>query len=374
MLRYNKHILGKFAANMDVRVLAYNALYELYSGVITPIAHEGAVLPNTIYVETGSRCDGGCIDCYVPKEDRRDDIRLTGENLIEIVETAGRIGVNYITILGGEPFHESNADLNLRLIHDNPLMRFLVCTSARGLEDAEVMDELKKYVNFTPVFSFDGTERTNDIIRGKGSYSRSTRALKEFSESGKRMAGAIFTLRPENINEVTDPTFLESVCSNGCYFIEFGPYYTTEKMHKIAPSEYADAVYRLMQLSTDIPVIIFSNHFGQLFGTEIDLTNRLQSVNIDYRGNVYSARRGESFGNVNKRKLIDILYDENFQRLFNAKHVMLDAATVADTDSRYPLLFWQTLGELKQKGVTVKTPTHEHMPQPQLSHVTHPSL
>ena len=353
MLRYNAPILKRFA-RLEPKILAYNLFYEMHSGVITQTSRgKKQMLPNSVYVETGSSCGQRCRDCYVPVEDRKQDIRLSGKNLEGITLATKHIKVNYITILGGAPFGRFTAEANIGWMKSNPGMRFAVCTGGEGLGNANVMGDLKKLHNMTLVFSYDGFEGTNDRIRGAGSFAESNAALQEYSGNGKRLSGAIVTLRKDNIAEATSPDFLHALASKGCHYLEFGPYYTEKGKHSINPGEYADALLRLMGISQKIPAIIFSNHFGQLFGKRVNIGNRIQAVTIDYRGNVYTARRGKVFGNINEKPLLEIINSAALQELFKSKHRDYDADAVAETDARYPHLFKETVGILERAGVQI---------------------
>jgi|GEM_PF-2596636 len=353
MLRYNSQTLRRFA-RLDPKVLAYNVFYELHSGVITPTSKKsGLMLPNSIYVETNSSCKKSCRDCYVPLEDRKQHISLSGKNLKGITDVARAIRMNYLTILGGAPFAESTAKINLEWMGSNPGMRFAVCTGGEGLEKPDVMGKLKSLYNATIVFSLDGFAKANDRIRGNGSFAETIAALREYSQGGRRLSGVIATLRKDNIEEVASQDFLQAMCSNGCYYFTFGPYYTQNSDYSITPKEYADAILRLMEAARSLPAVIFSNHFGQLFGKEAKIANRIQAINIDYRGNVYTARRGKIFGNINEQPLLEILNSRAFQGLFASKHREYDFEAVSETDLRYPLLLKETVRILESSGVSI---------------------
>jgi MoaA/NifB/PqqE/SkfB family radical SAM enzyme len=355
MLMYNGPILQKFARRLDARVLLYQMAYELLSGVITPASERASlVLPNTIYVETGSFCRKRCRDCYVPVNDRVADIQLTERNLADITAAAKMLRVNYITILGGEPFDPATSDVNLRWMKNTAPMRYAVCTSGEGIADGRSLSRVRDLCNATLVFSLDGFQSTNDRIRGAGSFSKATEALLAYGENGRRLSGIIVTLRAENLDEVTSRDFLTEFSSKGAYYFEYGPYYTQESTHALDPEKYAKAIMTLMDASRKVPALIFSNHFGQIYGRAIDIGKRIHSITVDYRGFVYTARRGKAFGNINERSLLEIIETEDFQRLFRAKHREFDAAAVAATDTRYPFLFAETLRILEREGVDVR--------------------
>jgi sulfatase maturation enzyme AslB (radical SAM superfamily) len=352
MLKYNPKLLLKFLRSLDKRVLLFQALYEAKSGVITPAtAEEGIILPNTVYIETGSYCESRCADCYIPVADRKQDIQLTDENIADIVRTSKLMNVNYITILGGEPFSDKTFEKNVRLVRDHPEMRFTVCTGSTELDDENKIRELQRQFNLTIAFSIDGPAHINDRIRGKGSHEATMKALRRYSDKGRNLAGTITTLRKNNWDAVTRQPFIDDLCQAGAYYFEYGPYYTERSEYNVSEEEYAEAILRLMALSTEVPAILFSNHFGQIYGYKSSLRNRIHSLSIDYNGNVYTARRGHIFGNINDRNLMDIILDPETQRLMRLKHVEFNAEAVGATDLRYPALFTGTLDRLSKAGV-----------------------
>lgn len=357
MLKYNKDLLKKILLKLDYRIKLYQLYYEVKSGIITPSPKNKKntiIYPNTIYIDIGSNCDGMCTDgCYIPKCDRQKDISLSGSNISDIINTAKYIKVNYLTILGGEPFDEINVDKTLLMIKNNPWIRFSACTNALNLNNNNAMNKVKSLVNLNIVFSIDGFEKTNDTIRGKGSYKASINALTNYSENGKRLSGVIITLRKKNIKETTSFEFINTMIQNGAYFIVYCVKFIRDKDTDLNTIVYKNALLRLMDFSKKLPVAILTSMYGQIYDKKINLRNRVQSISVNYLGEVMTARSGKSINNINNEKLISIIESKKVQYMFQKKHYEYNESYVSVDDPRYLRLFRETINYLELDGVKI---------------------
>jgi hypothetical protein len=75
----------------------------------------------------------------------------------------------------------------------------------------------------------------------------------------------------------------------------------------LSPERYAHGLARLAVLSAESTALIFCHPFGQIVGGRIAPVQRLRTLTVDYAGNVYTARRGPSFGNVHDADLAALL-------------------------------------------------------------------
>ena len=98
---------------------------------------------------------------------------------LKIVDQVADFGASFFGVTGGQPFlrrdlfqviaHAKELGLNASIITDGRMM------------DKEVVENIIKYQVKLSV-SIDGSEKTNDAIRGKGAYASAVSAIKKFSE------------------------------------------------------------------------------------------------------------------------------------------------------------------------------------------------
>ena len=124
------------------------------------------------------QCDSNCVHCtsagksVVPYE-------LDTAAALKIVDQVADFGASFFGVTGGQPFlrrdlfqviaHAKELGLNASIITDGRMM------------DKEVVENIIKYQVKLSV-SIDGSEKTNDAIRGKGAYASAVSAIKKFSE------------------------------------------------------------------------------------------------------------------------------------------------------------------------------------------------
>lgn len=354
MLKYNKLLFLKLLLRLQNRIKLFNFYYELKSGIITPSPknNKNTFLPNTIYVDIGSHCDGNCIDgCYVPKKDRSQNIALSELNIKDILNTAKDISVNYLTILGGEPFSSVNFGKTFKLINENPYLRFSVCTNGINLCNKGIIEQTRALINLNIVFSIDGFEETNDFLRGAGAFKSSVFALKNYSENGKRLAGVIVTLRKMNLTEATTYDFIKMMSDLGAYFIVYCVKFDRDEDVDMETIDFKNAIANLMKYSIKLPVALLTNMYGQIYKNRINLANRVQSINVNYKGDVCTARPGIAIDNINNNKLLSIIKSNKIQSMLRKKHIEYDENYVSNDDPRYLRLFKDTITLLKADGV-----------------------
>jgi MoaA/NifB/PqqE/SkfB family radical SAM enzyme len=306
-LRFNGPSLARMLHEVDFGVLRFQLGYELRQWIQRPLRGPNRVLPTALYLETSSFCRGSCADCYVPAADRRQHLQLDRAVLDRVLTAAEQLPLAYVCLVGGEPLEASIVETNLRLVRDHPRTRFLICTSAEPEIGPELGRELGALRNLSLAFSFDGLQATHDSIRGAGSFERACAALETYSRSNGNLCGASITLRSNNWQETTSRAFIERLSDFGCHFFGYAPCETRTTDRALSPESHATALGRLSEISASSPALIFSHPFGQLLGRRIAPAPSCYSLSVDYAGNVYTARRGPSFGNVYDTELTTLL-------------------------------------------------------------------
>lgn len=283
---------------VDAGVLAFQLGVELRLWLQRRRLTGERVLPTALYLETSSYCPGACADCYVPAADRRQNLQLDGAMLDRLLSSAEQLPIAYVCIVGGEPLDASIVEQNLRLVHDHPRTRFLICTSGEPEIGPELGRSLGALRNLTLLVSFEGLPSTHKSIRPRGSFEQACATLDTYRSYSRSICGASVTLRTNNWHEATSREFLEQVSRAGAQYFVYSPCETVAGRPMLSPDRQALALDRLAELSAASRALIFTYPFGQILGQRIAPARRFRSLTVDYTGNVYIARRGACFGNV----------------------------------------------------------------------------
>ena len=135
-----------------------------------------------IHVEITSKCNERCIHCYIPHENKTDDIDL---NLFHtIVEQAHNMGVLHLTLSGGEPMlHKNFLEFLVKCREYNFSVNIL---SNLTLLTDDIIEEMKKNPLLgvqTSLYSADNSIHDN-ITQQKGSSEKTKHAILKLVENG----------------------------------------------------------------------------------------------------------------------------------------------------------------------------------------------
>lgn len=305
--RFRGPSLARMAREIDAGVLRFHLAYELRRWLRRQLAGPDAGLPTALFLETSSYCEGACADCYVPAADRRRHLQLDRATLDRLLADAGRLPLAFVCLVGGEPLDGSVVERNVQLVRDHPRTRFLICTSGEPGIGPELGRQLGALRNLSLLVSFEGLPETHQRIRPRGSFERACEAVEAYRRYGRGMCGASVTLRSDNWREATSRAFVERLVAAGCHFLSYSPCETRDGRQALDPGLYADALARLAALSTSARTLFFCHPFGQILGGRVAPVQRVRPLTVDYAGNVYTARRGPSFGNVHDAGLATVL-------------------------------------------------------------------
>jgi MoaA/NifB/PqqE/SkfB family radical SAM enzyme len=305
--RFNWPSLARTVREVDVGVLRFQLGVELRVWLRRQLANRERWLPTALYLETSSYCPAACANCYVPAADRRQHLQLDGGTLDQMLAAAERLPIAYVCIVGGEPLDASIVERNLRLVHDHPRTRFLLCTSGEPEIGPELGRTLGALRNLSLLVSFEGFSATHKSIRPRGSFEHACAALDTYRRYSGSLCGASVTLRTDNWHEATSREFVERVGAAGAHYFVYAPCESGAGVPMLSPDRQALALDRLAGLSASSEALIFSYPFGQILAGRIVPARRYRSLTVDYAGNVYIARRGPCFGNVHDTDLTTLL-------------------------------------------------------------------
>lgn len=117
VLNYNIPTLKRLA-KININELLFQIRAELGKGLYKTLSSDGMILPNTIYFEPWSYCPNRCKECYVPLEDRKNNIQLSETVIQEITDFARKKKISYILMLWGDPFDDVVFDKTYGIIND----------------------------------------------------------------------------------------------------------------------------------------------------------------------------------------------------------------------------------------------------------------
>lgn len=167
--------------------------------------------PTNIVISPTIRCNLRCEGCWAGKFKQVPDMEM--ELLERIVEEArDELGINFITITGGEPFIRKDL---LSLYEKYPDVQFHIYTNGT-LIDEEVTKRLGELGNVVPMISVEGREEKTDARRGKGIYRKVMKAMDNLKEEGVFFGFSVTTTR-YNVREVTTDEFIDNLIKKGCF-------------------------------------------------------------------------------------------------------------------------------------------------------------
>jgi radical SAM protein with 4Fe4S-binding SPASM domain len=149
-----------------------------------------------ITMDCNMRCKHCGSSCSGPLPDE-----LTTEEALEVCDSLGRLGLQRITLSGGEPFTRDDWHLIVARLSKNQVITNIL--SNGWFIDREIAKKAGDAGAVNIGISLDGVEETHDYIRKKGSYARIMNALDVLREQD--MSTAIATsIHKKNIHELPE--------------------------------------------------------------------------------------------------------------------------------------------------------------------------
>ena len=186
---------------------------------------EGEHVPPFLIASITSLCNLHCAGCYARSletcEDGTPVRQLSGEDWGRIFAQANDLGISFILLAGGEPMVRRDV---IQKAAEYPEILFPIFTNGTLISD-EYFSLLDQHRNLIPIFSIEGGEQKTNGRRGSGVFEKVNAAM-ERMRSARIAFGASITVTAENLDEVTDPEFVDKLAGQGCkgiIFVEFVP-------------------------------------------------------------------------------------------------------------------------------------------------------
>lgn len=167
--------------------------------------------PVTLVLNPTMRCSLRCKGCYAYSFNKNSDM---DRPLLEKVLTEAReLGIQFITITGGEPFLYPDIEGVFEKFSD---MIFMVYTNAQHI-DADRARRLSELGNVWPAVSVEGYQAETDARRGPGVYAKLTATMEHLSENGVLFGISAVPTR-HNTEMLASDAFIDHYIEKGSLF------------------------------------------------------------------------------------------------------------------------------------------------------------
>jgi len=122
-------------------------------------------------------CDSNCVHCASAQKSAAPD-EMSTEEAKKIVDRIADFGATFFGVTGGQPFLRKDLFEVLDYATEKGLSTSII-TDGRLLDEEMFRKIVKNQTKIS--VSIDGTEKTNDAIRGKGAYKSAISAIERFS-------------------------------------------------------------------------------------------------------------------------------------------------------------------------------------------------
>jgi len=287
---------------IDLRDLFYVGTH-LLRHQLSVRKHEksGIWRPSIVVAETSYECPENCLDCYVRPEDKKKSMRP--EILERIISQCQEYkGIHAFIFLGGEPLIAKNIPSIAKTSRENPSMFFPIYTSGRYIAENGLPEELRTLHNIHYFVSLQGANQiSNDRFRGGGAFERAKGAFIEL-RAAKKSYGASVMIRPETLDEMTDPSFLDFLSCMGVKTI----YFMRQKGEReLSQEQFRKAIESIKAHSRKYPI-----YFA--FGA-IDDSNLLKLghpkiiLNSDGIARIEKTNLEQDVGDIKTQSLVEIV-------------------------------------------------------------------
>ncbi|MBR1765374.1 MAG: radical SAM protein [Ruminococcus sp.] len=197
---------------------------------------EGMHVPPFLIASITSSCNLHCAGCYARANsicsDEAPAKQLSAEEWGEIFSQAQDMGISFILLAGGEPCLRRDV---ITAAGGCKNILFPIFTNGTFL-DEKYFDLLDRCRNLVPIMSIEGGRETTDARRGSGVYDRLEKNMERLRSEGL-IFGASVTVTKENLSEVTDTAFTDSLAKKGCKAVIYVEYVPTDGSSGLAPDD-----------------------------------------------------------------------------------------------------------------------------------------
>ncbi len=170
--------------------------------------HDGFRPPFIMILSPTYHCNLRCKGCYTLGYGTRPE--LPYEVVDRVLDECEMLGINFVTVLGGEPLVYPHL---FRMLEEHPNLFFQVYTNGT-LMTREKARRFAEAGNTAVVISIEGDEKETDAWRGKGVYKKIMNAF-EYLTAERVLVGSSATVTRENVMTVSSMEFIDKMISLG---------------------------------------------------------------------------------------------------------------------------------------------------------------
>jgi MoaA/NifB/PqqE/SkfB family radical SAM enzyme len=196
--------------------------------------------------EISTICDTRCQICYLQDYQKPGP---QGAELDKLIEQIDRMGIFYVTLLGGEAMLRPDLeDVIARLRRSDIFVKLITNGNLLTPERARMLAQAN--LNHIEI-SFDGlTAHSHEQSRAPGTFRKAEKAVRFAQDSGIPRVGMVFTLYSQNVGDLPHlPEFMKNQRINECYISLFHKtgLMGSKSAIKPLPAEMLSQVYRLVK-------------------------------------------------------------------------------------------------------------------------------
>jgi MoaA/NifB/PqqE/SkfB family radical SAM enzyme len=168
----------------------------------------GYLPPFVVLISPTMRCNLRCSGCFAGEYDVSSDLKP--EVIDRVCQEMKAIGINFVTILGGEPFvYQPLWDIFAR--HQDVV--FQVFTNGT-LIDRQLAERIVSLGNVALCFSLEGFEEKTDARRGEGTFRKVMQGMDYMREAGGLFFYSVTTTK-DNVEESVSDEFIDLMIEKG---------------------------------------------------------------------------------------------------------------------------------------------------------------
>jgi radical SAM protein with 4Fe4S-binding SPASM domain len=278
--------------------------------------------PMRVLYDITYACNLRCTHCFTDSGKQHND-ELNPDEKIDLVRQIKDLGVNRISIAGGEPLICNDTEM---LLHELKCNDIIASITTNGLLlERKRIEALSQYSIRNLTLSIDGaTEEVHDAIRGHGAFKKLLQIIELVSTYYKGNWSLKVTLTSSNVHQIVD--FIELALQYDCPSIKFNTIRETgrAKINRdliLTPFQYGKTINQIQNLSDSKkyqiriapplnPFMLQDYHFVKELGFGCNAGR--ESIYIDPTGNVKPCTQFDDSwicGNIREKSLFEIWHN-----------------------------------------------------------------
>ncbi len=224
----------------------------------------GEHIPAFLIASITSSCNLHCAGCFSRSAHATEDCapveQLTAEEWRSVFEEAGKLGISFILLMGGEPLLRRDV---IEAAGKMSEILFPIFTNGTFMDESylALFDDCR---NLLPVMSIEGAKNATDTRRGVGVYDKLMANMDECHRRGL-IFGVSVTVTTANIRDVSSGQFIRDLSDRGCkavIYVEYVP--VSEDSRSLAPSDEERELLRgeIDRLRAEYPEMVFLSFPG----------------------------------------------------------------------------------------------------------------